>query len=451
MRTTWLVALLSLMGCAKQVPPPVRPAIEVQAERAAEEGPSQTLEKARLASMVLAEGDRARAEGLFRHIVVRMQDFRAEGQLRATLGAEDRKEWKGDPFEKMMGFLYLGQLLYESGDYGNALAMTKSAVLADTGTSRLPYRSDFVPAFVLQALVYDALGEAGNAERSLEHAIDALYLREGTAALSLRLDGVRLDTDDVPAEEAARVLLAARPTAVNLRWAVEHMQSLPVSTWDDAARTLHEEDIAINRAIGGHGAALLPEGSTVYTHCNAGALATGGWGTALGVVRSAWEAGRLAHVIAGETRPYLQGARLTAWECQQEDIPCTLVTDSTAASLMAAGKVDAVVVGADRVAANGDVANKIGTLGLAVLARHYGVPFYVAVPHSTLDARTPTGADIPIEERDASEVRGHGGARWAADVDVFNPAFDVTPADLVTGGWITERGLWQPPHQDPLR
>jgi len=252
-------------------------------------------------------------------------------------------------------------------------------------------------------------------------------------------------------EEAARVLLAARPTAVNLRWAVEHMQSLPVSTWDDAARTLHEEDIAINRAIGGHGAALLPEGSTVYTHCNAGALATGGWGTALGVVRSAWEAGRLAHVIAGETRPYLQGARLTAWECQQEDIPCTLVTDSTAASLMAAGKVDAVVVGADRVAANGDVANKIGTLGLAVLARHYGVPFYVAVPHSTLDARTPTGADIPIEERDASEVRGHGGARWAADVDVFNPAFDVTPADLVTGGWITERGLWQPPHQDPLR
>jgi methylthioribose-1-phosphate isomerase len=252
-------------------------------------------------------------------------------------------------------------------------------------------------------------------------------------------------------DAAATILLAARPTAVNLRWAVEHMQGLPIDQWDAAARDLHTDDIRINQAIGMHGASLLPEGSTVYTHCNAGALATGGWGTALGVVRSAWQSGRLAHVFAGETRPYLQGARLTAWECEQEGIPCTLVTDSTAASLMAAGKVDAVVVGADRVAANGDVANKIGTLGLAVLAKHYRIPFYVAVPHSTLDPRTPSGDDIPIEERDPAEVRGHGGARWAADVDVFNPAFDITPAALVSGGWITEQGPWHPPHEQAVR
>jgi methylthioribose-1-phosphate isomerase len=181
----------------------------------------------------------------------------------------------------------------------------------------------------------------------------------------------------------------------------------------------------------------------VYTHCNAGALATGGYGTALGVVRAAWDGGRLARVFAGETRPYLQGARLTAWECAQEGIPCTLVTDSAAATLMAGGQVDAVIVGADRVAANGDVANKIGTLGLAILARHFDLPFYVAVPSSTLDPACPDGASIPIEERAPDEVRGFGAVRWAADVDVRNPAFDVTPAALVTA-WITEDGLWTP-------
>ena len=208
MRARWFVALLMLSGCAKKVPPPQRPAIEVQRTRAAEEGPDQTLERARLVSMLMAEGELQEAEGQLRNIVFRMQDFRADGQFRAMIGSEDRKEWKGDPFEKMMAFLYLGEMLYASGDYGNALAMTKSAILADTGTSRMPYRSDFVPAFVLQALVFDALGEAGNAERSLEHAIDALYLREGTAALSARLDDVGYDGDaDLKAEEAARVLL----------------------------------------------------------------------------------------------------------------------------------------------------------------------------------------------------------------------------------------------------
>jgi methylthioribose-1-phosphate isomerase len=224
---------------------------------------------------------------------------------------------------------------------------------------------------------------------------------------------------------------------------VDKMLALPREQIPAAAVALHAEDVRINRALGDHGARLLPEGARVYTHCNAGALATGGYGTALGVVRSAWASRRLARVYAGETRPYLQGARLTAWECAQEGIPCVLVTDSTAASLMAGGGVDAVIVGADRVAANGDVANKIGTLGLAILARHHGLPFYVAVPCSTLDPATPDGAQIPIELRPADEVRGFGGVRWAADVDVHNPAFDVTPAELVTA-WITEEGLWTP-------
>ncbi len=246
-----------------------------------------------------------------------------------------------------------------------------------------------------------------------------------------------------PLEQAAATLLAARPTAVNLRWAVEHMLALPAASHDHAARRLHDDDIRINRLLGAHGAALLPKGSTILTHCNAGALATGGWGTALGVARSAWESGRLARVVAGETRPYLQGARLTAWECEQEGIPCTLITDSMAASVLSEGGIDAIVVGADRVAANGDVANKIGTLGLAVLARHYEVPFYVAVPTSTIDLRTSDGTRIPIEQRDAEEVRGFRGLRWAAEVDVHNPAFDVTPAELVTA-WITEEGPWEP-------
>lgn len=244
-------------------------------------------------------------------------------------------------------------------------------------------------------------------------------------------------------DEAATVLAAARPTAVNLKWAIDAMLRLRRADIPAAARALHRDDIRINEALGDHGARLLPAGARVYTHCNAGALATGGYGTALGVVRSAWRDGRLARVYAGETRPWLQGARLTAWECAQDGIPCTLVTDSAAAPLMARGEVDAVVVGADRVAANGDVANKIGTFGLAILARHHAIPFYVAVPTSTLDPACPDGAHIPIEERPSDEVRGYGTLRWAADVDVWNPAFDVTPAALVTG-WITEHGPWTP-------
>jgi methylthioribose-1-phosphate isomerase len=260
-----------------------------------------------------------------------------------------------------------------------------------------------------------------------------------TAAYGMALASRR--GDDL--QRAAELLLASRPTAVNLRWAVEKMLALPASEHESAAKALHDDDIRICRRIGDHGAALLPDDAVVLTHCNAGALATGGWGTALGVARSAWARGKLSRVYAGETRPYLQGARLTAWECEQEGIPCTLITDSMAAAVLASGAIDAIVVGADRVAANGDVANKIGTLGLAVLAKHYGVPFFVAVPRSTLDERAPTGADIPIEQRAADEVRGFQQLRWAAEVDVFNPAFDVTPAALVTH-WITEDGPWQP-------
>jgi len=244
-------------------------------------------------------------------------------------------------------------------------------------------------------------------------------------------------------EVAAQTLLASRPTAVNLRWAVEQMIALPPSEIEAAAITLHAADIAANQALGDHGAALLPASARLFTHCNAGALATGGWGTALGVVRSAAQTGGIEMVYAGETRPYLQGARLTAWELLRDNIPCTLVTDNAAATILARSRVDAIVVGADRVAANGDTANKVGTLGLAILAQHFGVPFYVAVPTSTLDLRCPDGASIPIEERPDEEVRGHAGARWAAEVPVRNPAFDVTPAALVTS-WITERGPWHP-------
>ncbi len=234
---------------------------------------------------------------------------------------------------------------------------------------------------------------------------------------------------------AADRLRRARPTAVNLAWAVDRMLEAREGGLGlvEAARAIHREDVAACRAIGAHGAALLPEGCTVLTHCNAGALATGGYGTALGVVRAAHAMGRIRGVIADETRPYLQGARLTAWELQKDGIPVTLATDGMAAHLMKRGLVDAVVVGADRVAKNGDVANKIGTYGLAILARHHGLPFYVAAPRSTLDPWTEDGACIPIEERSSDEVVVVGGARVAPEgVTAHHPAFDVTPAGLVT-------------------
>ena len=262
-------------------------------------------------------------------------------------------------------------------------------------------------------------------------------------------------------DAAFKTLAASRPTAVNLFWALERMRSAlaphrgspekAARTLSEAALALFRADLETNRAIGRAGAALVPDGARVLTHCNTGALATAGHGTALGVVRSARDAGKRISVIASETRPYLQGARLTAWELAQERIPVTLITDSTAGHLMSRGKVDLVIVGADRIAANGDVANKIGTYTLAVLADRHRLPFYVAAPVSTVDVSMADGASIPIEERAAAEVTGYAGVRWAPEgVAVANPAFDVTPAALVTA-LFTERGVLARPDAAKIR
>lgn len=259
-------------------------------------------------------------------------------------------------------------------------------------------------------------------------------------------------------EAALAGLAATRPTAANLFWALGRMRRQAHAHRDRGAAALRaallaeaeailEEDVAANRALGAYGATLVPPGARVLTHCNAGGLATAGYGTALGVVRAAVEAGRRPFVWVPETRPVLQGARLTAWELAKEGIPHTVVADTAVAALMAAGEVDLVVVGADRIAANGDTANKIGTYGLAVLARAHGIPFYVAAPSSTIDPALADGRAIPIEERDAREVHELGGRRVTPPGSpARNPAFDVTPARLVTA-IVTERGLYWPPYR----
>jgi methylthioribose-1-phosphate isomerase len=262
-----------------------------------------------------------------------------------------------------------------------------------------------------------------------------------------------------PLDDAAAELRSTRPTAVNLAWALNRcVRSIQGLAGDavpkrliEEASTIHEEDIAANLRMGGHGAALLPERATVLTHCNAGALATGGYGTVLGVVRSAYASGRLSGVIATETRPLLQGARLTAWELARDNIECTIIVDGAAGSLMRRGEIDAVITGADRITANGDVANKIGTYQLAVLARENSIPFYVAAPTSTIDLSLPTGDDIPIEQRSPDEVTSLRGVRLAPPgIDAANPAFDVTPHTYVTA-IITENGVAEPPYEDSLR
>ncbi|MGE5189443.1 MAG: S-methyl-5-thioribose-1-phosphate isomerase [Gemmatimonadota bacterium] len=261
--------------------------------------------------------------------------------------------------------------------------------------------------------------------------------------------------------EASAALAATRPTAVNLFWAIARMREAAARAPDDPAAAaarleaeavaVHDEDIAANRRMGAHGAALLPEEGSVLTHCNAGALATAGYGTALGVIRAAVALGKRIHVFVDETRPFLQGARLTAWELMKDGIPCTLITDGMAASLLGAGKIRAAVVGADRIAANGDVANKIGTYGVAILCRAHKVPFYVAAPRSTVDASVRTGRGIPIEERDGAEVTHLMGTRVAPrGVAVYNPAFDVTPARYVSA-IVTERGVVRPPLAEGIR
>jgi len=258
-------------------------------------------------------------------------------------------------------------------------------------------------------------------------------------------------------ETAIKGLAATRPTAVNLFWALDRMRSTLLagramsvdairSRLLAEAQAILDEDVAANRAMGDHGATLVPSGARILTHCNAGALATAGYGTALGVVRSAHAQGKVALVWVDETRPVMQGSRLTAWECVRDGIPHRLVADVVAASLMGRGQVDLVVTGADRIAANGDTANKIGTYALAVLAHHHHVPFYVAAPFSTIDPTLASGAEIPIEERDPAEVRRVGATVTAPEASpVFNPAFDVTPSELIAA-IITERGVFRAPY-----
>lgn len=259
-------------------------------------------------------------------------------------------------------------------------------------------------------------------------------------------------------EKICRILHDTRPTARNLFWAIERMETVFQANKDkplpdiqaslrQEAQQIHKEDIEINRRMGHYGQQLLNDDSTVLTHCNAGALATAGYGTALGVIRAAVESGKTIHVMADETRPLLQGARLTSWELIHDEIPCTLITDNMSGFFMRSGKVDAVVVGADRIASNGDVANKIGTYNVAVLAKEHRIPFYVAAPLSTIDLNTESGAGIPIEQRDPKEVTEINGQAVAPhQVKVQNPAFDVTPNRLVTA-IITEQGVARAPYE----
>lgn len=282
-----------------------------------------------------------------------------------------------------------------------------------------------------------------------------------TAAMGVALGAQSVDADEYfsfvkQVDAICDHLAASRPTAVNLFWAIARMKQklaslkgMPIAEIKRdlirESQSILDEDIALCKAMGRHGATVIQNGQTILTHCNAGALATAGYGTALGVIRAAWEQGKQIRVIADETRPVLQGARLTAWELMQDKIPVTLITDNMAGSLMRQGNIQVCVVGADRIAANGDVANKIGTYSVAVLARAHGIPFYVAAPYSTIDLATKTGAEIPIEERNPLEVTSIHGSHPVAPsgVAVYNPAFDVTPAELITG-IITERGIFKP-------
>jgi methylthioribose-1-phosphate isomerase len=305
--------------------------------------------------------------------------------------------------------------------------------------------------------------------RQVAEAIRSMVIRGApaigvAAAMGVAIGVLQADEDRLDSEfqDICETLAGTRPTAVNLFWAIDRMKRLYAEVRHQPAEKIREalvreaiqirlEDIAINEAIGRNGAVLIPDGKTVLTHCNAGALATAGFGTALGVIRAAVQAGKKVDVFADETRPFLQGARLTVWELAQDGIPATLITDNMAGHFLRSGRIGCVVVGADRIAANGDVANKIGTYSVAVLAKENGVPFYVAAPISTLDLSLVTGDEIPIEERSAAEVTHvHGVPVAPADIAVRNPAFDVTPSRYVTA-IITERGIARAPYAESLR
>jgi len=294
-------------------------------------------------------------------------------------------------------------------------------------------------------------------------AIRSMVIRGAPAIGVAAAMGVALGVQEgADFETVCQTLAATRPTAVNLFWAIDRMRrlraslnglahSVTVDRFIEEARLIREEDIAICRAIGANGAPLVPDGKTVLTHCNAGALATAGYGTALGVIRAAAESGKRIDVFADETRPFLQGSRLTAWELQQDAIPTTIITDNMAGHFLHSGRIGCVVVGADRIAANGDVANKIGTYSVAVLAKENGVPFYVAAPLSTFDLTLPSGDAIPIEQRSPNEVTHVFGVPVAPEnIAVANPAFDVTPARYVSA-IVCERGVARPPYEQSLR
>lgn len=303
-------------------------------------------------------------------------------------------------------------------------------------------------------------------------AIRTMVVRGAPAIGVAAAMGIALGARDIKSENIAdfrnqlghicRLMGETRPTAVNLFWAIRRMQrrfdelsGRPITDVKllliKEAIQMHAEDIATNEAMGRNGAVLLPDSGSVLTHCNAGALATAGYGTALGVIRAAVDSGKKLHVYADETRPFLQGSRLTAWELMKDGIPTTLISDNMAGHIMSQGKIQAVIVGADRIAANGDTANKIGTYTVAILAKEHGIPFYVAAPFSTVDLDTPDGSRIPIEERNANEVTHLSGKQIApTGVDVRNPAFDVTPAKYISA-IITERGVAKAPFNGSLK
>ena len=308
--------------------------------------------------------------------------------------------------------------------------------------------------------------------RDVAEAIRSMVIRGAPAigvaaamgvALGVKMTGAKeIEKLDVEFDRICATLSKTRPTAVNLFWAIERMRAVYARTRSqgfeqiskaliDEAKRMHQEDIRANRDMGRYGQELVPDGARILTHCNAGALATAGFGTALGVIRAAVEAGKKVQVFSDETRPLLQGARLTAWELRRDNIPVTVIVDNMAGHFMQKGQVDCVIVGADRIAANGDTANKIGTYTVAVLAREHGVPFYVAAPISTLDLSIPDGGHIPIEERDPDEVRKIQGVPIAPEnISAANPAFDVTPHRYVSA-IITERGVARAPYETSLR
>ncbi|MDP8256069.1 MAG: S-methyl-5-thioribose-1-phosphate isomerase [Candidatus Alcyoniella australis] len=336
------------------------------------------------------------------------------------------------------------------------------------------HKRDGGPAVILLDQLKLPLDEVYRDFTSVEQVADAIrtmVVRGApaigiTAAMGVALAACTTEADDgvqllAKLDPAIELLAATRPTAVNLFWALERMRGRAQreapqgvdamrAALIEEAQMILDEDVAACRAMGRLGAELVPQGAGVLTHCNAGALATGGYGTALGVIRAAHEAGKAIHVFSDETRPYLQGSRLTVWELMQDKIPVTLLCDNTAGAMMARGKIGLVVVGADRIAANGDTANKIGTYSLAVLAAHHGIPFLVAAPTSTIDLSLQSGEQIPIERRSAEEVIKINGQYIAPpDADAAHLAFDVTPAALITA-IVTERGLARPPNEETL-